>query len=173
MSEAAAEPQIDSTFGIVIQESETAPVSVESAPAPAADSKESATFNESIVPPRTDVVVVLPPPGGSSESKALDGDEVPRSRASTEQNEWQFSLERLRSHKVESHGQHSPRVHHFYKRQNELIDNLIAWHDDVRNGTTESQEDVGALASSASPLVLAFVVSCVPVVCLRQVLVGA
>ena len=146
MSAATSEPALDATFGITVEEAhstrDVAPnlaieaVDEDSKAPDAPDASHAAGL---------DAVVVIPlPSGGAAESKDLPPSGAPRSRSGTEASEWQFSLERLKSHKVDTHSHTSPRVRHFYKRQNEIIDNLIAWHDDVKKGTEQSQDQQGA-----------------------------
>jgi hypothetical protein len=93
------------------------------------------------------------PPGGIDAVGSAHFDGTGRqSRASTESEpagksggkKWQISLDFMRSHIVEDeiHVKHpKPQVRHFYKRQNEIIDNLISWTENMEK--EEGQENDG------------------------------
>lgn len=55
---------------------------------------------------------------------------------------WKLSLDELKSKRdLHPHVHSKKKVRHFYKRQNEIIDNLIAWNERIENGGT-MEDDV-------------------------------
>lgn len=52
---------------------------------------------------------------------------------------WQITLESFEEKKIPHDSVH-PKVRHFYKRQNDIIDNLIAWHDNLGKDVDEAVE---------------------------------
>lgn len=77
-------------------------------------------------------------PRASPEPEGTDPGSVPTRPSQS----WQITLESFEDKKVPIPRHPSKKVRYFYKRQNEIIDNLIAWHDNLGKIGDEAMEGV-------------------------------